>query len=67
MSGNNELPLRLCTGIVLLNNENKVFVGKRIDQITNINLKTKNPDDFWQMPQGGIDKNEIYQTNKRIK
>ena len=45
-----ELPLRSGVGIVLLNEENKVFVGKRID----------NPGNFWQMPQGGIDKNESY-------
>ena len=32
----------------MLNNENKVFVAKRID----------NPKNFWQMPQGGVDKNE---------
>ena len=43
------LPLRKGIGIVLLNNNNKVFVAKRID----------NPNDFWQMPQGGIDKNEV--------
>ena len=42
------LPLRLGVGIILLNNENKVFVGKRID----------NPIDLWQMPQGGVDENE---------
>ena len=42
------LPLRNGVGIVLLNSENKVFVGKRID----------NPKNFWQMPQGGIDKGE---------
>ena len=42
------LPLRPGVGIVLLNNKNMVFVGKRID----------NPSDFWQMPQGGIDENE---------
>jgi len=42
------LPLRMGVGIVLLNAENKVFVGKRID----------NPVNFWQMPQGGVDKNE---------
>ena len=42
------LPLRPGVGIILLNNENKVFVGKRVD----------NPLNFWQMPQGGIDKNE---------
>ena len=43
-----KLPLRLGVGIVLLNSENKVFVGKRID----------NPANFWQLPQGGVDKNE---------
>ena len=42
------LPLRSGVGIVLLNKENKVFVAKRID----------NPKNFWQMPQGGIDKGE---------
>jgi len=42
------LPLRKGVGVVLLNNNNQVFVAKRID----------NPNDFWQMPQGGIDKNE---------
>ena len=42
------LPLRLGVGIVLLNSENKVFVGKRID----------NPVNLWQMPQGGVDKGE---------
>ena len=45
-----ELPLRLGVGIVLLNNENKVFVAKRID----------NPKNFWQMPQGGLDENESF-------
>ena len=44
------LPLRKGVGIVLLNNENKVFVAKRID----------NPKNFWQMPQGGIDEGENY-------
>ena len=44
------LPLRNGVGIVLLNSENKVFVGKRID----------NPKNFWQMPQGGIDYNEDF-------
>jgi len=43
-----KLPLRKGVGVALLNNNNQVFVAKRID----------NPNDFWQMPQGGIDKNE---------
>tara|TARA_B100000965_G_scaffold376010_1_gene368902 strand:- start:947 stop:1423 length:477 start_codon:yes stop_codon:yes gene_type:complete len=46
------LPLRNGVGIVLLNKENKVFVAKRID----------NPKNFWQMPQGGVDKNEDFLT-----
>ena len=44
------LPLRSGVGIVVLNNKNKVFVAKRID----------NPKNFWQMPQGGVDKDENY-------
>ena len=31
MNENNQLPLRIGVGIVLLNNENNIFVGKRID------------------------------------
>ena len=42
------LPLREGVGIILLYENNKIFVGKRID----------NPNDYWQMPQGGIDKGE---------
>jgi len=44
------LPLRSGVGIVVLNNQNKVFVAKRID----------NPKNFWQMPQGGIDRGENF-------
>ena len=44
------LPLRNGVGIIVLNNKNKVFVAKRID----------NPKDFWQMPQGGIDDGEDF-------
>tara|TARA_A100000164_G_C21784757_1_gene712820 strand:- start:502 stop:969 length:468 start_codon:yes stop_codon:yes gene_type:complete len=42
------LPMRQGVGIIVLNQSNKVFVAKRKD----------NPIDKWQMPQGGIDKNE---------
>ena len=66
MSSKNELPLRLCTGIALLNNENKVFVGKRIDLSMNISPNINNPEKYWQMPQGGIDKDEnFYEAAKR--
>ena len=43
------LPLRIGVGIVVLNSKNKVFVGKRKD----------NPFDKWQMPQGGVEPNEL--------
>ena len=50
------LPLRTGVGIVVLNSQNKVFVGKRID----------NPFDKWQMPQGGVNSNEpLLQAMKR--
>jgi putative (di)nucleoside polyphosphate hydrolase len=50
MKKKDEIPLRIGVGIALLNDSNEVFVGKRID----------NPEDFWQMPQGGVDKNENF-------
>ena len=50
MTNLKQLPLRIGVGIVLLNHQNKVFVGKRID----------NPQNFWQMPQGGVDENEDF-------
>ena len=50
MESKEKLPLRLGVGIVLLNNKNQILVGKRID----------NPKDSWQMPQGGVNKNEDF-------
>jgi len=44
------LPLRSGVGIVVLNQDNKIFVAKRID----------NPSNFWQMPQGGVDQGEDF-------
>ena len=46
---NTILPLRIGVGIIVLNSKNKVFVGKRKD----------NPFDKWQMPQGGVEPNEL--------
>lgn len=43
------LPYRPCVGVMLVNPDGKVFVGKRID--------TKEGD-WWQMPQGGVDDGE---------
>ena len=47
-----KLPMRIGVGIILLNKKNQVFVGKRKD----------NPNDNWQMPQGGVDKGEDFIT-----
>ena len=44
------LPLRIGVGVIVLNDKNKIFVGKRKD----------NPVDKWQMPQGGVDKDENF-------
>ena len=44
------LPLRTGVGVVVLNANNKVFVGKRKD----------NPVDKWQMPQGGVEPGETF-------
>ena len=50
MKNKKALPLRIGVGIALLNHEKKIFVGKRID----------NPENSWQMPQGGVDENENF-------
>jgi putative (di)nucleoside polyphosphate hydrolase len=54
MSSSN-LPYRPCVGIMLFNQDGKVFVGKRLDQTV----------ESWQMPQGGIDKGETPQQAAR--
>lgn len=43
-----DLPYRPCVGLMVLNREGQIFVGKRIDQSI----------ESWQMPQGGIDPGE---------
>lgn len=42
------LPYRPCAGVMLVNAQNLVFVGQRLDSSS----------EAWQMPQGGIDKGE---------
>ena len=39
---------RKCVGMMILNHQKKILVGRRIDH----------PSGYWQMPQGGIDENE---------
>ena len=40
---------RRCVGMMILDSQNQILVGRRLDH----------PSGFWQMPQGGIDNNEI--------
>jgi len=47
-----DLPYRPCVGVMLINGEGLVFVGRRIDQTV----------EGWQMPQGGIDLGEDPET-----
>lgn len=42
------LPYRACAGMMIHNKKRQVFVGRRIDMVS----------EHWQMPQGGIDLNE---------
>ena len=42
---------RKCVGMMILNQNNEILIGRRIDQ----------PSGYWQMPQGGIDENEVPQ------
>ena len=53
---NSILPLRIGVGAIVLNKYNRVLVGKRKD----------NPIDKWQMPQGGVNKEEdLYSAMRR--
>jgi putative (di)nucleoside polyphosphate hydrolase len=45
---NDDRPYRRGVGVMLLNDHNQVWVGRRIDET----------DEAWQMPQGGIDEGE---------
>ena len=53
MSDAASLPYRPCVGVMLVNGEGRVFVGKRFDN---------REGDAWQMPQGGIDDGEDLRT-----
>jgi putative (di)nucleoside polyphosphate hydrolase len=48
-----DLPYRPCVGMMVLNRDGRVFIGRRIDgpeHVDNVHV--------WQMPQGGVDENE---------
>lgn len=44
-----ELAYRPCVGVMMVNGDGRVFVGRRIDN---------REGDWWQMPQGGVDEGE---------
>jgi putative (di)nucleoside polyphosphate hydrolase len=48
MTDKEALPYRPCVGMMLVGNDDRVFVARRIDM----------PSEAWQMPQGGIDEGE---------
>jgi putative (di)nucleoside polyphosphate hydrolase len=48
-----DLPYRPCVGMMVLNRDGRVFIGRRIDgpeHVDNVHV--------WQMPQGGVDEGE---------
>ena len=49
----NTLPYRRGVGIVLLNAEGRIWIGRRFEDFV-----TEEHNQRWQMPQGGIDKGE---------
>ena len=48
-----DLPLRPCVGVMLLNGEGRVWIGRRLPKWSDDKAAF-----VWQMPQGGIDKGE---------
>ncbi|MGF9695178.1 RNA pyrophosphohydrolase [Rhizobium sp. 0TCS1.26] len=50
-----DLPYRPCVGIMVLNREGLVWVGRRL---STGNSESDGSPQLWQMPQGGIDKGE---------
>ena len=55
------LPYRACVGMMVLNREGRVFIGKRTDGPEHVDGTHA-----WQMPQGGVDEGEdLYQAALR--
>jgi putative (di)nucleoside polyphosphate hydrolase len=48
-----DLPYRPCVGIMLINREDRVWMGRRSDKPND-----EGSGHWWQMPQGGIDEGE---------
>ncbi len=50
-----QLPYRPCVGVMVLNSDGLVWIGRRLAED---NSESDGPAQPWQMPQGGIDKGE---------
>lgn len=50
-----DLPYRTCVGIMLLNQQGHVFIGRRAGGIEHVDETH-----VWQMPQGGVDPDEDF-------
>jgi len=48
------LSYRPCVGVMLLNGDNQVFIGRRTDHPE----EPEGPGTWWQMPQGGLNQGE---------
>jgi putative (di)nucleoside polyphosphate hydrolase len=55
------LPYRPCVGVMLINAEGRVFVGRRADHVG----APEGVGTWWQMPQGGLDEGEEPETAAR--
>ncbi len=53
-SGGPESAYRPCVGIMVMNRDGRIWVGRRADAPG----EPEGPGSWWQMPQGGIDPNE---------
>lgn len=54
MADPTKLPYRPCVGVMIVNRQGLVWVGRRADTKTD----AEGHGDWWQMPQGGIDDGE---------
>ncbi len=48
------LPYRACVGLMLVNRDRRIFIGRRADR----GPTSESAGHWWQMPQGGIDRGE---------
>ena len=49
---------RPCVGIMVINHQGRVWMGRRADAPDDL----EGPGEWWQMPQGGIDKGEHHES-----